>query len=55
MKEYIWLKPHHKFSYVKDNVCKFPTKVVKEFDLVKDGFIKEFERPKAPKKQTATK
>lgn len=55
MKEYIWLKPHFKFSYVKGNVCKLPANLIKEFDLVKKGFVKEFERPKATKKETATK
>lgn len=55
MKEYIWLKPHFKFSYVAGNVCKFPAKVIKEFNLVKGGFIEAFERPNGKKKETATK
>lgn len=53
MKEYIWLKPHHEYAYVKGNTCKLPAKVAG--GLVKGGFIKEFEKPKAPKKEKATK
>lgn len=53
MKEYIWLKPHHRYSYSKGNVCKLSTKAAKE--LIKGGFIKLFERPEAPKTEKATK
>ena len=53
MKEYIWLKPHYRYSYSKGNVCKLAKEAAER--LIKDGHVKLFKRPVAAKKQKATK